>query len=202
MIKQINPSDTKTRILQVSLNLFSEMGFEKTSIREIAKGVGIKGPSIYNHFISKDEILKSIFSESTTFTFKSMLVNKDNVEALTSNPVEFQNFFKENLKQWLLNKERQKFFKLILTEMFTNSTAKKILLEDILKEEKKISSVFLENLIKNNLIKNLPISKLAPLLFTPILTFELEFFLSVENEEIFIKKVEDHIDFIWDLIKV
>jgi AcrR family transcriptional regulator len=58
MDKQIS---TKEKILDASINLFSQKGFYETSIREIARATGIKTSSLYNHFPSKEAILDAIF---------------------------------------------------------------------------------------------------------------------------------------------
>lgn len=55
--------NTKQKILEEALNLFSQKGYEGVSIREIAAEVGIKGASIYNHFKGKEEIFYGIFEE-------------------------------------------------------------------------------------------------------------------------------------------
>ena len=41
---------TKEKIFDVSLELFSQKGFNNTSVREIAREVGIKESSIYNNY--------------------------------------------------------------------------------------------------------------------------------------------------------
>ncbi len=48
---------TKERIVRTAIDLFAEKGYESASMREIARGTGIKASSIYNHFSSKEEIL-------------------------------------------------------------------------------------------------------------------------------------------------
>lgn len=53
-------NETKTRILTEALRLFSEKGYSATSVQEIAAAVGIKAPSLYNHFESKQKIFDSI----------------------------------------------------------------------------------------------------------------------------------------------
>ena len=52
--------DTKQRILEKSLELFSTKGYDAVSVGEIAKAVGIKAPSLYNHFPSKQAIFDAI----------------------------------------------------------------------------------------------------------------------------------------------
>lgn len=50
-------------ILETALKLFSEKGYEGTSVRDIAGRIGITQSSLYKHFGSKDEILNGIFEE-------------------------------------------------------------------------------------------------------------------------------------------
>jgi AcrR family transcriptional regulator len=50
----------REKILKVSIDLFSEKGYEAVTLREIASQVGIKAASIYNHFHNKEEILEEI----------------------------------------------------------------------------------------------------------------------------------------------
>lgn len=52
--------NTKQRILDTALRLFSERGYDAVSVGEIADAVGIKAPSLYNHFGSKREIFDGI----------------------------------------------------------------------------------------------------------------------------------------------
>jgi AcrR family transcriptional regulator len=51
---------TRDRILEVALDLFTEQGFDKTSLREISEGVGVTKAALYYHFRSKEEILSSL----------------------------------------------------------------------------------------------------------------------------------------------
>ncbi len=53
--------ETTNRILEVSSDLFARKGYDSTSLNEIAKAVGIKESSLYNHFKSKEGILEALF---------------------------------------------------------------------------------------------------------------------------------------------
>lgn len=48
---------TKDKILLAALDLFSERGYDETSIDLIGETVGIKGTSIYAHYKGKEDIL-------------------------------------------------------------------------------------------------------------------------------------------------
>lgn len=52
--------DTKQKILNKALELFSSYGYDSVSVGEIAKAVGIKVPSLYNHYPSKQAIFDAI----------------------------------------------------------------------------------------------------------------------------------------------
>lgn len=56
--------ETKKIILKKALELFSERGYDSVSVGEIAQKVGIKAPSLYNHYKSKEDIFQAIVSET------------------------------------------------------------------------------------------------------------------------------------------
>lgn len=54
---------TKQKILKEALNLFSEKGYNAVYVGDIANAVGIKAPSLYKHYKSKQEIFLAILAE-------------------------------------------------------------------------------------------------------------------------------------------
>ena len=64
--------DTKQKILDKALELFSSRGYDAVSVGEIAQAVGIKAPSLYNHFPSKqaifDALVESVAAQYTRDT--------------------------------------------------------------------------------------------------------------------------------------
>jgi AcrR family transcriptional regulator len=55
--------DTRRQILDASLHLFSRHGFARTTVRAIARDVGITNAAIYYHFASKQELLEALLEE-------------------------------------------------------------------------------------------------------------------------------------------
>ena len=55
--------DTKHRILDEALTLFSEKGYANVYVSDIADRVGIKAPSLYKHYKSKQAIFDAIIDE-------------------------------------------------------------------------------------------------------------------------------------------
>lgn len=72
---------TKDVILKVSVELFSLYGYEGTTLAMIAKEVGIKKPSLYAHFNSKEAlflaVLDQMSSEYETFIHAAIEKEKD-----------------------------------------------------------------------------------------------------------------------------
>ena len=54
-------SKTKDSILRTAAKFFSERGYDKVTIREIAKDVGINPASLYYHFPSKEAVLQDLY---------------------------------------------------------------------------------------------------------------------------------------------
>ena len=55
--------DTKQRILDEALTLFSEKGYANVFVADIAERVGIKAPSLYKHYKNKQAIFYAIIEE-------------------------------------------------------------------------------------------------------------------------------------------
>ena len=52
--------DTKQLILEQALALFSARGYDAVTVGDIARAVGIKAPSLYNHFSGKQAIFDAL----------------------------------------------------------------------------------------------------------------------------------------------
>ncbi len=56
-------TDTRARIQQVALEMFTEQGYEKTTLREVADRLQITRPALYYHFKAKEDILTSVIED-------------------------------------------------------------------------------------------------------------------------------------------
>lgn len=59
--------DSRDRILDDSLVLFSEKGYAATTMRDIAETVGMKAASLYNHFKGKQELFDALIERETSY---------------------------------------------------------------------------------------------------------------------------------------
>src|SRR5438270_10132887 len=54
---------TRSRIQEVALELFTEQGYEATSLREIAERLGVTKAALYYHFKTKEDIVASFMED-------------------------------------------------------------------------------------------------------------------------------------------
>ena len=59
-------AETHALVRRTALRLFTEQGYESTSLRQIADELGINKASLYYYFDSKEAILQSLFEERGT----------------------------------------------------------------------------------------------------------------------------------------
>lgn len=97
--------DTKQKILHKSLELFSVKGYDAVSVGEIAAAVGIKAPSLYNHFPSKQAIFDALV-ESTAAQYE---VDTDKIDIHVQNVKQDIPAFTQITPDALFEKVRQIF---------------------------------------------------------------------------------------------
>ncbi|GAA1375851.1 MULTISPECIES: TetR/AcrR family transcriptional regulator [Peribacillus] len=83
--KQLRGEKTREKILQISLKLFSEKGYDKVTVDEIVKKSGTSKGSFYQHFSAKSDIFLVRFIEVDDYyreVFRSFPVDMDATEKL------------------------------------------------------------------------------------------------------------------------
>ncbi|MBQ9026884.1 MAG: TetR/AcrR family transcriptional regulator [Methanobrevibacter sp.] len=117
----------KDKIFEISIELFSEYGYDGVSIRQIAKKVGIKESSIYNHYKSKESILDAILE----FYINEMTNDEIPLSKADENlDVSFDYFYKVGLELYmskLKNPTMMKITRLILIESYHNEKINRFL---------------------------------------------------------------------------
>ena len=97
--------DTKSKILNKALELFSDKGYDSVSVGEIAKAVGIKAPSLYNHYPSKQAIFDAIVEETAAKYEK----DTDKIDIHVQNSQQDVPVFSEISEDELVRRVRQLF---------------------------------------------------------------------------------------------
>ena len=97
--------DTKQRILDKALELFSAQGYDAVSMGQIAAAVGIKAPSLYNHFPGKQAIFDALVA-STAAQYEA---DTDKLDIHAQNAARDIPAFTEITEDALFEKVRQIF---------------------------------------------------------------------------------------------
>jgi len=73
--KPDNPERLGGRVSEIrvaAVQLFYEQGYNATSLRDIAKVMGLRAPSLYNHISSKQQLLQDIMFDNT-FSLRGLI---------------------------------------------------------------------------------------------------------------------------------
>lgn len=73
--KQARSKQTREKIIQAAIQLFEELGYEKTTSNEIASAAGVSVGSFYVYFNDKRQVLLTIFDQLADDLFKNVFVN-------------------------------------------------------------------------------------------------------------------------------
>lgn len=68
MARNKHPEQTVQQILNVAAQLFTDKGFEKTSIQDIIVALGMSKGAVYHHFRSKEEILEAVMEQQFNYS--------------------------------------------------------------------------------------------------------------------------------------
>ena len=74
-IQKTNLSERQSRVLLVSLDLFSELGFENTKASDIARKAKVSEGTVFSHFKTKEGILEAIISPFLNDIIPEMIRN-------------------------------------------------------------------------------------------------------------------------------
>lgn len=170
--------NTKQKIIETALTLFSEHGYDAVGVGEIAKAVGIKAPSLYNHFKSKKDIFNAIVE------YVAMQYEKDtdkiniHVQSVATDVPIFEKISKEDLIQkvrqifcYSLHDETVRRFRKMLTiEQFRSEELANLYTERYITRMVVYHAEIFRNLIGAGVIKNENPQTLSLLYVAPIVT--------------------------------
>lgn len=125
--------NTKDKIIEVALDLFSINGYESVSVRDISKAVGIKESSLYNHFKNKQDIFDTIIllcTEKAMNQYKNLKIdqtlqgdftiyNRMSEEILIQISLELFKFY-------VSDHDMSRFRKILIIEQFKNKNIQEL----------------------------------------------------------------------------
>ena len=122
----------KEEIIQATLSLASEKGLSNISMSQIAEYIGIKKPSLYNHFKSKDEIIEATCQYLRNEAKSSLSIGEIDYARLIEGKSlkEILMLTINNYSNMTTQENMLKFYKIIYAERTFNPLAAKILIEE------------------------------------------------------------------------
>ena len=119
---------TKRKIFEIAIKLFSEKGYDATSIEEITATVGVAKGTLYYHFTSKEEIFNFLVEEG-------MKLLKNSIEIKTSKC----NNVKDKLKAIILIQVKgvvkyEDVLSIIISQLWGNEPKNILCQEKVIKE--------------------------------------------------------------------
>ena len=100
--RSITSMNAKEKIVTTALKLFSQQGYEKTSIREIAKEAEISLGLMYNYFKGKEDLLEAIFTGGLEDVQASFAIPKDTEEPIRALVKNIFKILEEKRDYWRL----------------------------------------------------------------------------------------------------
>ena len=186
----------KEEIIYATLELAAEYGLKSLSMSQIAEKVGIKKPSLYNHFESKEILIKEMYQ----------FIREKSKEGIPLGNLDYSNYLekynaKEILTQSVLSYKKMvtdekmyNFYKVIYSERTINSDAAEILVEETKKMITATKNLFYV-LQKNNKINidNIDVAAMSfAMTIHSLIDYELD--CKKTNEKFDEKMIQNYIE--------
>ena len=170
--------DTRQKNLDKALGLFAAKGYDSVSVGEIAQAVGIKAPSLYNHFPGKQAIFDAIV-EATAAQYEA---DTDRIDIHVQDVGQDIPVFTEITEDALFEKVRQifsyslhnetisRFRRMMTIEQFRSPELSRLYTERYITRVVRYHAVLFESLIAAGEIRHENPQTLALLYVSPVIT--------------------------------
>ena len=193
---------TKQKILKVSTTLFSELGYKGTSVRKIAKNVGIRESAIYNHYKSKEEI----FLEVAKGIFNSPFPDNDlDIKESAMKGKAFITKFAMQYKLLTFDKSNENMFRLLMIELFQNKELREQFMSEFHNKNIKILSEAFFIMMQNSLIRSQDPMMVSYQFLSTLFYIRLQITLmrfDNDSTATLSTQFEKHVEFFWESIKI
>jgi TetR/AcrR family transcriptional regulator, biofilm operon repressor len=170
--------NTKDKIIEVALDLFSINGYESVSVRDISKAVGIKESSLYNHFKNKQDIFDTIIlvcTEKAMNQYKGLKIDQtlqgdfkiyDRIpeELLIKISIDLFEFY-------VTDKDMSRFRKILIIEQFKNKTIQEVYFKHFVDDAILFQTQLFHYLMEVGALKQSNPETLAYEFYSPIFLF-------------------------------
>jgi AcrR family transcriptional regulator len=195
---------TKELILEASLRLFSLKGYKSTTVRDIAKDVGITQSGLYNHFKNKEAIMDTHIDNLMNSAIVKIFENKE-INDLSKTGKSLLFSIATTFKLISFDKQNEAIFKLLMQELYKNDRIRDTYNEYFYQRNiKNLSAVFFI-MMKEDKIKRSDPLLLANEFFAPLFFYQMQVhLLKIDNKSTssLVTMFEKHVDYFWNNIKM
>ena len=168
--------NTKKRILDEALTLFSENGYGNVYVAQIAEAVGIKAPSLYKHYKSKQDIFNAILDEmKKSYEKQASMLNISGEDAVSDAEV-YSDIGEDELVRmatglflyFLHDDYAQKFRKMLTIEQFRDSELAHLLTKEYADDPLSYQSAMFSMLCEKGVLRKYDPDVMALHFYAPI----------------------------------
>ncbi|MFT7002827.1 MAG: AcrR family transcriptional regulator [Sulfurimonas sp.] len=193
---------TKQKILKVSTTLFSELGYKGTSVRKIAKEVGIRESAIYNHYKSKEEIFLEVAKGIFNSPFSK---NEPDIKESALKGKAFLQNFTMQYKLLVFDKSNENMFRLLMIELFQNKELREQFMSEFHDKNVKLLSEAFFIMMQNSLIRSQDPMMISYEFLSTLFYMRLQVTLmrfDNDSTTAISTQFEKHVEFFWESIRV
>ena len=193
--------DTKQRIIDEALTLFSEKGYANVFVNDIAEKVGIKAPSLYKHYKSKQAIFDAIIDEMNhRFEQQAQALNINGVDPSADAEI-YKNMDEDHLVKlgtdlftyYLHDSYTKRFRKMLTLEQFKNKELAKVYSGQYFDMPLSYQGMLLGLLVSQGVLSADDVSVMTLQFYAPIYLLLTLCDREPEREEEALKLMEKHI---------
>lgn len=194
--------DTKTLILEKSLQLFSERGYDGVRVREIAAAVGIRESALYKHFAGKQDIFDSLLAEMQRRYEEAVITLRIPQGSIPQIATQYQQGSLDFLKKagesmflyWLKDPYASQFRRMLSIEQFKNGKAAQTYHSFFFDEVLSFQTELFAQMIQNGYFKPGDPSVMAIQFYAPFFLLFHRYDGQPEQEQSVLRLLAQHIE--------
>ena len=159
--------DTKQRILDAALEMFSEKGYDGTNIRELTASLGLVKSSMYKHFKSKEDIWNTLLDDLISY-YDERFGSADRLPPVPDSLEEFAAMTMRMVDFTVHDEKVIKTRKLLTIEQFRDDRARKLATKHFLTGLEEMFTNIFAGMMEKGLIRQDDPAMLAFAYTTPI----------------------------------
>jgi AcrR family transcriptional regulator len=201
--KKSEERNTRQGILDAALDLFAENGFFGTSMRDIARAVGVRESALYHHFVSKEAILEGLM-QSVGPGYAKNLAEMDigaMLEVMGAKAL-LEQFVRVVMTAWSTPRE-QKFLRLMMSEGPRLGEREVLHLPSYVRQARRELSRIFEAMIRSKAIKKADPYTLTLELMGPLMMLRMMYLVMPKGPpdlKGLNAEIDRHLDFFWKSI--